>query len=423
MPLPYASKTRKEIRQSIGYKLGAMFVGLVTSTGDTSSLIDTLEMAKGGTKDYVGREVLMLTATQSAIVGKRSFVASFDGAGDATIAPIFSAAITLADTYEMWEDFRIKQVEDLINQAIVAASDDIFKDKVDASSLVKEADKYAYDMPSGFVSLYKTEFEYSAKIDHLIHDGSTVWDELVDGDVTASVDTSLFDTNSLKLAIAAGAGAGDILATEDITSLDITDSDEVVAEVFTDTALDAGDFQILLDNTAQCASPVESLNIPAIAANTKTKIAISLADIPSDSAIISVGIKMIVDKGAMNFWIRNIRAQHSQSRIYHELSPEAWSIVQGSTPQLKLSEFGYRAIGLNKRLRLSGYQLPSEITSDTASADIDPDYIVAKVVGELYAIKGDNESLRQSSYWLAIAEARLRQGRTSIRENNRWVGR
>jgi len=422
MPLPYASKTLAEIRQMVGYNTGAMFKGTVSSTGDTSSLIDTYGLAKGGTQDYIGRQIQMLTATED-IVGEKSFVATFDGSGDATLAPVLTAAITAADTYEMWEDFTIEQVNSLINQAIIAATDDIFVNKVDSTTLVKLDDLYAYDIPSAFVALHTLEFEYSTAIDHLIHACSAVWDELVDTDVTASLDTTTLSGTSNKLAVAAGCAAGDILATDDITELDISDADEVVVEVYSDVALAAGDLQILLDNTAQCASPVESLDIPAIAANTITHIAISLANPPSDSAIISVGWKMIVDKGAFNFWIRDIRAQHSDSRVYYKLSPEAWDIVQGSTPQIKLTSAGYSAISNGDRLRLSGYQKPSELSADTDSCDIDPDYIVAKTTGLLYSIKGDAESLRQASYWLSIAEARLRQGRTHFADNNRWIGR
>lgn len=424
MTLPYASKTRKEIRQAIGYNTGSIIVGTVTSTGDTVSLIDTLELARGGTQDYIGREILILTATEATIVGKTSYVAAFDNtAKKASLSPALAAAITAADTYEMWENFTIKQVNNLINQAIISASDDIFKDIVNATSLVKEVNKYAYDIPSAFVALYLLEFEYSTAIDHLIESCGAVWDELSDANVTPTLDTTTLSGSSLKLAVAAGCGANTILATEDIAPLDITDCDEVVAEVYSSIALDAGDKQILLAPDAQCATPAESLAIPAIAANTPTYIAISLANPPSDSAIISVGVKMITNLAAYNFWIRNIRAQHSQSRNYHKLSPGAWGIVQGTTPQLKLTDAGYSAIGNNSRLRLSGYQKPSELSSDTESADIDPDFIIAKVTGSLYAIKGDAESLRQATYWLSIAETRLRQGRTHLKDNTRWVGR
>ena len=421
MPQPYAVKTRKEIRQAIGYNLGAIIVGTTSSTAfDKTRLLDTFGLAVGGTRDYIGRQVLLVSGTND---GEKSFVAAFDNAtSDATLAPAVANNIASGDKYEMWEDFRVEQIHDLITQAIVAASDDIFKDKV-GTSLVKKANFYAYDIPSGFVALDALEFEKSIKIDLLIPDGAKEWDELVDPDVAVEIDTTLFDTNSLKLVVAAGAGAGDILATEDITSLDITDCDEIVAEVYSSVALDAGDLQILLDDTAQCASPTESLDIPAITANTKTDIVISLADIPSDSAIISVGIKMIVDKGAFTFYIRNIRAQNSQSRVYHRLSPEAWDIVQGSTSELKLSTTGYAAIGNNRRLRLSGYQKPSELTSDSSNADIDPEYIVAYVVGRLYAVKGDAEGLRQATFWLGEAARLKRQGRTSMRENTRWIGR
>ena len=58
----------------------------------------------------------------------------------------------------------------------------------------------------------------------LVHNCEAAWDELVDGDVTASLDTSDYKVGagSAKFVCAAGLANGDIIATDDITSMDLS---------------------------------------------------------------------------------------------------------------------------------------------------------------------------------------------------------
>ncbi|MFA5439592.1 hypothetical protein [Dehalococcoides sp.] len=144
----------------------------------------------------------------------------------------------------------------------------------------------------------------------LIENCEAAWDELVDGDVTASADSTDVKVGaySAKFACAAGLGAGDIIAANDIASKDLSAYKKIYAWVKSSVALDAGDVQLLLDDTAQCASVLKSLNLPALSANTWTRVLLDLGDASSLTAVISVGLKQVVDKGAFNLWIDDIEA-------------------------------------------------------------------------------------------------------------------
>jgi hypothetical protein len=143
-----------------------------------------------------------------------------------------------------------------------------------------------------------------------IHTCEAAWDELVDSDVTCTADAVAYKvgTKSVKMAVATGLSAGDIMATDNFTAKDLSDYTHIVAWVKSSVALSAGDLQILLDNTAQCASPLESLDIPALVADTWTQVKIAMVTPASASAVVSVGIKNVVDKGAHDFWIDDVRA-------------------------------------------------------------------------------------------------------------------
>ncbi len=143
----------------------------------------------------------------------------------------------------------------------------------------------------------------------LIDDCETAW--TAGASVTASVDTSDFQVGagSAKLVVATGAAAGGILGYHAISSKNLSQHNSVSLRVKSSVACDASDLQLCLDDTAAIASPLETLNLPALVANTETKVVLTLAAAASDTAIISVGVKMAVDKGAFTLHIDQIEGQ------------------------------------------------------------------------------------------------------------------
>jgi len=142
-----------------------------------------------------------------------------------------------------------------------------------------------------------------------VEDCEDAWDELVDTDVTSTLETTIIQrgSGSAKIDVNAPAGAGDILATEDMTALDLSGDDTIAYWIYSTTALDAGDLQILIDEDVNCASPSESLDVPATSANTWTRhTGTYVAASSTRNAIISVGLKMIVDKGAFTVYLDDV---------------------------------------------------------------------------------------------------------------------
>jgi len=152
-----------------------------------------------------------------------------------------------------------------------------------------------------------------------IHPCELVWDEFVAANVVATADATVYKkgTKSCKLAVAAGASTG-ILASDNIASTDLSHCTKVGMWIRSSVALSSGDLKLLLDDTALCASPLETINIPAVAAgeiNTWKYVKLTLAAAGSDTAIISVGINMAVDKGAFDFYVDDIRGLEGDAVI------------------------------------------------------------------------------------------------------------
>ena len=431
MSLPMQSKNRADIRQSVGYNTGDVIVGTAKSTVDTSSLIDTVGLARGGDDEYNGWQVIIYNSAGGSIVdGETSIVTDFDGATkDATCSPVFTASITSTDKYELWRPgLDILQLNDKINQVIADITADCLKNKETHDTFTESA-KYEYSCLSNFKAVNEIEYVYSIGESVSLHACDVVWDESVDSDVTATADTTIQKEGNgcLKLVVAAGAAANDILATEDITASDLSDCDEVEIWIRSSVALNAGDIQLLLDNTALCASPVESLNIPATTANTWTRHVITLANPENDTAIISVGLKMVTDKGAFTLYADYIIAVNSASRIYKHIPAEFWAITKASTPTLKLTEKGLSLAGSNTLLRINGYQIPTLFSDDATNADVDPAYLIFQTTADLLATNMAGMGLSASdrhtrlAYYTQKAETRLRDVRTQVRQGTRWA--
>ena len=324
----------------------------------------------------------------------------------------------------MEDSLGISDINNVINQVIIdAASIGALVDRQTDSNFTRSGE-YSYDwlvpyaFGNDFKILYKVEYVSNTGTYHSLHTCDAVWDELVDGDVAAALDTTykVEGTGCLKLTVAAACAAADILATDNITSTDISDCDTIEIMIRSSVALAAGDIQLLLDNTASCASPVESIDIPATLANTTTVHVIDLANPHSDTAIISVGLKMITDKGAFVLYADRIKAVSSNTKLYVPLSNEYWFTVKGTTPKFSLTSGGLSQVGSDTQIRLTGYSAPDIFTDDATDSEIDPAYIIAKATGRLLISHAKSSYLdihdraKLATYWLGEAsriESRL----------------
>ena len=125
---------------------------------------------------------------------------------------------------------------------------------------------------------------------------------------SADVDDKKEGTASHKSVMTVDAVVG-LIATEVIPSTNMTAFEKLRLWVKSSIVLAVGDFQICLDDTAACASPIKTLDIPAITvADTWTEVEIALGDASGLTAIISIGLKMVVDKGAMTIRLDHVRA-------------------------------------------------------------------------------------------------------------------
>ena len=139
----------------------------------------------------------------------------------------------------------------------------------------------------------------------IVEDCEDAWDAQANVTATADADCKV-GTKSAKLVVADAAGAGVLLATEVVGSMDLSGYKHINLWVKSSVELAEGDMQLLLDDTATCASPIKSLDIPALSAATWTLVRLDLGDASGLTAVISVGIKQVTDKGAFNLFVDHV---------------------------------------------------------------------------------------------------------------------
>lgn len=137
------------------------------------------------------------------------------------------------------------------------------------------------------------------------------WDDGTNGTCALDTDTPC-GTYSNKITIAAAAVAGNIVADNDFTAVNISASEFLMCWVKSSIALDAADIKLLTSDSASAASAATLTEIPAMNAGEWTYICKAIGGTPH-AATISVGVELDVDKGAMDFWVADMRTADTQA--------------------------------------------------------------------------------------------------------------
>ena len=215
-------------------------------------------------------------------------------------------------------------------------------------------------------------------------------------------------TGSNKFIIPTAAGTNQIV-TESISSKDISKYDYLEGWIKSTTATSSGNLQILLDNTANSASPLETLDIPALAADTWTYFRVELANPETDTAIISIGLKQAgTDLGACTVFIDDLKVVENDTAIWEIFPKHLWKLDRSSR-DLIITEDGKFASGY-AMLKITGGDKPALLSADSGTTEIDDSYIIARATGLAFASASggpntDPDQLRQqAAFWLGLAE-------------------
>ena len=394
-------RTREQLRQHIGRTLGAVYVSSASTSGSTTTLVDNT-IVLGGADNQIGKWIRFTSGSNDTLTRRVTDSAISSNVTTHTFMPAVGTS-TASESYELWDSaFNPDDIDDFINQSIMFATGWVY-DPIENIELHGDGKQKRFDIPSNISMISK--IEYRDKIDSSrIHSCGTTFDEKTDGDFTQSLDTKdkKQGSQALKMVIASGASAGDFV-TDSITSKDISGYDTIEMWVKSTVATSAGNLKLLLDDTASCGSPLETLSIPALSADTWTFVRMSLSNPETDTAIISVGLEYDSDLGACTVWIDDIVAVANDTAEWTALERRNWKIDKESR-DLILARDGHMAVGY-ALIKITGGDKPALLTADSSTTEIDEDYIISQSITlALLASSGgpqtDPDARRQlSAFW------------------------
>ena len=395
-------RTREQIRVSVGYNLQALYVSSTTSSVDATSVVDTT--LRGGDDAHNGKWMVQTSGANDEEI--RQISDYTQSSTDMTVAPAFSNTVASGVTYELWnEAYNPARINDFIDQAVIEVTGRVYDPETDVS-LHTDGASTTYSIPSQFAMLNKVEQRKTVDSTR-IHECGATFDERPDGDFTQSLDTKdkRQGNQSLKLTIASGASAGDFI-TDSITSKDISQYDYIEMWVKSTVATSSGNLKLLLDNSASCASPLETLSLPALTADTWTYCRMALSSPELDTAIISVGFEYDSDLGACVVWIDDIKAVVDASATWEKLGHHLWSIDK-SNRNLVFTLDG-RAAARYNLLRLTGGDQPAIMSADSSTCEFDEGYVVARAtalaLSSAWGLPDPGEARRMAQFWMALSE-------------------
>ena len=156
-------------------------------------------------------------------------------------------------------------------------------------------------------------------MEKIIDDCQVAWAAAANVTATADIAARKVNAKGTKLVIAAGFITG-LVATRDFASIDLSGSRYIGFWIKSDIPVAANVLQLVLDETAACATPDETLNIPALAAGVWRYIIVAVTGAGTTrDATISVGINAASDPGAATLFIDDIRAGNEYLGVADEM--------------------------------------------------------------------------------------------------------
>ncbi len=416
----FQSRTREEIRRSIAANLDQAPASSASGNGSTTTLLDTSYI--GGDDEFNGGWLVFTSGTNDGLIRRVTDYAS--STGTFTFKPAVTASTATNDTYEYWRaEYPPDRIHEFINQSITQRTPRglVINEDISNHGHIKDS---RYDIPSAMVAVTQVDYRHHFSGEQ-IQDANLVWTEQVDSDVTMTKDTQDFKANnaSSRLYITSSVSSGDILASHAIGSKDLRRYDAVEFWIKSSTATSAGNITLCLSSAANLGTIKETLSVPALSARTWTYCRVSLANPEDDNAIISVGLKYETT-GARYVWINDIKAVETESAVYNRLWSGTYR-VDREARKVFLSESARKEVGYSL-VRLIGYNLPSLLSSDSATCEIDPDLVVARATSKaLFSLArgrttdpDDND--RRAAYFEGIA-AQAERSLPAIRPGTKMV--
>lgn len=379
MPI-IATLSRESTRVAVGRILGAVKLIEADAAGSTTTFL-TDELATAAATNFNGKWMVFTGPTNND--GAIRQVTTSAVSSNRVTLTFFPAVTTITadgDTAELWdEEYDPEDIHEYIQQAIRDTYTKIF-DPTEDISLFADGKTSRFAIPAT-LDMLRDVYVRRRVTSVQIHDCSSDWDEqTVLANVTRSVDTEdkKQGGGSIRFVFAAAAGTG-VVSSKAISSLDLRKYTHVEGWAKCTVTTAAGDFRILLDDTASVASVLENLQIPILTADTWRYVRLAMDTPELDSAIISVGLRHQVDIGAATLWLDDLKATVNNEQDWELMPRDLWMVDKEAKDLVFIhTGVGWAGYGL---LKLVGGDNPLVLAADSDVNEVPDSYLIYRTVG------------------------------------------
>jgi hypothetical protein len=368
------NKTLEDLRKAVGRNLGKMVTGTTTATGTNTTARDTKLF--GGDDEYNGSYIRLTSGTYDGTTHRiTDYTAS---TGTMTFAQM-GGTVASSVTYELWENgFDPDVIDEYINQSMWEITGRVY-DPVENLGLHTDRINARWEIPSGIEMIQDIYYRDKFTVKEL-HNCNTAFDESVDSDFTITANTEEYKTGSAsnKIVIADGASAGDT-ASDTITTVNLEKYDYIEFWIKSTVATSAGNLKLHL---VDAGGIEESLDVPALTADTWKYCRVALSNPEDNTAITQIRFEYDSDLGACVVYLDDIKAVKNDTAVWEKLPRDTWRIdkegtLQGaSTADLVLSDRG-RALASYRLLKIVGGDKPAELSSDSDTTEVPERFVTA----------------------------------------------
>ena len=406
-------RTRAQIRQSIGYNLGAVEIGTTTDTGSAGQVFDSQNIVFGTTNEMRGKYIVVNDSGDANDGLVRRVLSSDPEQNEINVVP-FSGGTDSGIPFEIWDrDMPPARIHDFINRAIESVTRRGVVPSTDSSHHFGGGIR-AFTIPTTMVALEQVQFR-SKVMSRNIHS----MDEAItasDTDVTVVKDDEDYRKGaSNRITFATGFGTGEV-ATDTFAAVDISGMTHIEFWAKSNTTIASTVLDLFLNDTN-----TEQISISGLDAGEWTFNSAALSNPESDTAITTIGINADADPGTLSFWLDEVKAVREGSEEWEHVHESFWEVDRANRQLVFKPDFRPPYA----RIKISGYTKPALLTTDSAESDIDAEFIIARATAMALRARADRTATQREAAHLEAerqdALAEIHRNRMQLPRHARWV--
>ena len=426
-------RTRGQITQAVGLGLSAIdfvdetpTITVTTASSVGAWIASGLTLAASGSSNEHRGKWVRCAAGSSGVSSNVGLVRRVSGSTSSNGRLAFLTNWPVApdtgdsQTFELWhENIPPTLVYDAINQAIMEATK---KGSVAVQDLTLHTGggqrTFPFTEGSSLIGVQEVEYrsrwqgEKLTTLDNAMSSGT-------DADVVTDSEDHKEGSASNRINIAAGVSSAAVVATDSFATVDLRGYTHLEFWMKSNITTTSSAIRVRL---GEGSTSRETLNVPAMNADSWTYHRIALSSAETDNAITRFMVMTgASDMGSVTVWGDDVKVTRSQTEEWTRINPRFWGIDH-DVRSLVLERDAEVPYAL---LRVTGRRAPNLMTVDSAISDLPPEYVInsasAKVIRSRVDIFGSDRKAagQQADFYEKLAQMHYLRMRTPA--SVRWI--